>query len=355
MSSRCSERKFWQTTELIEHLLPFLDSKSTMVLAQNHQETVNILQGSVAWNKLIKRSCPCKGRRGRPEGIENKINVMKNLVAILKLMENPQSNLMVDLLHLICKRFPEEGSSVTLDCTCHLGGHIVSMSGFRLLEEVEGAFGTAEQYIFEVWVRVLKEPVLLALAARASRQQDKVTSIRAGYVALHTKTSAQAFNILLWHASVHTANWGTIYALWDIGEEGWKALAEAIQQPALCNYADVYTTKRALDGGRREDIKKVFYTVCPENSWWVRSDDPPYKHKEVVDYGTMEARWTKLLQILEMSKDDWAAQPLPQQLEPDEEVEELEDENQEEEAGAGGDAEEEGDGEEEEEGSEEVE
>ena len=40
------------------------------------------------------------------------------------------------------------------------------------------------------------DPGLTALAARASRQQDKVAEINALYVALHTKTSAEAFNTL---------------------------------------------------------------------------------------------------------------------------------------------------------------
>ena len=80
-------------------------------------------------------------------------------------------------------------------------------------------------------------------------------------------------------------------------------------------------------GGK--DTKKVFHIVCPVTFWWVRSDDPPYKHKEAIDYGTVESKWTRLLKILDTSMKDWAAQPLPLQMESD--MDELEDENQEEE------------------------
>ena len=337
MSSQDAVRKFWETTELIEHMLPYLDSKATMVLAQNHEKTLNILKGSVAWNKMIRRSCPWKGKGiGKvEEGMQEKINVMKNLVAILRLMDvDHRSHLMLDLLDLICKKF-RRSYDLTVGCVRHpgllAGGHIVSLSGFRLLEVVEGGLGTAEQHLTEITLAgALMDPALTALAARASRQQERVARISASYVALHTKTSAEAFNTLLRHSTEGGNLWGSIKVLWNIGEEGWKALAEAVQQPAFGFFTSVvYTTKRALDGGRREDIEKVFQAV--PYHWWVRSDHPPYKHKEAIDYGTVESKWTRLVKILDTSMQDWAAQPLPYQMESDDEVEELEDENQEEE------------------------
>ena len=53
-----ASKKFWETPELVENLLPFLDHKATSVLAQAHVKTRNILQGSYVWNKLIRRCCP---------------------------------------------------------------------------------------------------------------------------------------------------------------------------------------------------------------------------------------------------------------------------------------------------------
>ena len=41
-----AERKFWRIPELVETLLPFLDVKSILSLAQCHQLTLNILQGT---------------------------------------------------------------------------------------------------------------------------------------------------------------------------------------------------------------------------------------------------------------------------------------------------------------------
>ena len=38
-----AERKFWRTPELIERLLLLLDEKSTLVLAQSHVRTLNVI------------------------------------------------------------------------------------------------------------------------------------------------------------------------------------------------------------------------------------------------------------------------------------------------------------------------
>ena len=329
MSSQDAERKFWETTELIELMLPYLDSKATMILAQNHEKTLNILKGSVAWIKMIRQSCLWKGKGiGKlEEGMQDKINVMKNLVAILKLMDvDHRSHLTLDLLDLICKKF-RRSYDLTVGCVRHpgllAGGHIVSLSGFRLLEVVEGGLGTAEQQIIEItlaggWM----DPGLTALASRASRQQERMGRINALYIALHTKTSAQAFSTLLRHSTEGSNLWGSIKVLWNIGADSWKAFAEAVQQPAFGFFTSVvYTTKKALDVGGREDIEKVFKAV--PYHWWVRSDDPPYKHKEAIDYGTVESKWTRLLKILDTSMEDWAAEPLPLQMESDMEVEEF--------------------------------
>ena len=48
-------KKFWQTAELIEHLLPFLEFESTLKLAQSHALTLNILKIDTNWNKLVRR------------------------------------------------------------------------------------------------------------------------------------------------------------------------------------------------------------------------------------------------------------------------------------------------------------
>ena len=58
MSSAGDEamEKFWKTPELVEMLLPFLNAKNTLNLARTRLFNIQILQGSLVWNKLIRRT-----------------------------------------------------------------------------------------------------------------------------------------------------------------------------------------------------------------------------------------------------------------------------------------------------------
>ena len=58
MFSRKAESIFWNTPELIENLLRFLDPATIVCLARSHGFTLKILQGSVPWGNLIRRCCP---------------------------------------------------------------------------------------------------------------------------------------------------------------------------------------------------------------------------------------------------------------------------------------------------------
>ena len=53
-----AKRKFWGSPELMEHLLPFLDTSTTKQLAEAHKLTRRILGNALNWNKLIKRTFP---------------------------------------------------------------------------------------------------------------------------------------------------------------------------------------------------------------------------------------------------------------------------------------------------------
>ena len=106
-------RMFFETPELVEKLLPFLDLKSTLHLARTHVLTQNILAGSRIWNKLIRRTHLQDGGDlgldhylGLGLDLDEKMDVVRHLVAILKLMKDPKAN-MRDLLETICKRLAQ--------------------------------------------------------------------------------------------------------------------------------------------------------------------------------------------------------------------------------------------------------
>ena len=54
--------KFWETPELVEKLLPYLDLSTTKLLAESHKLTRKILKKAVNWNKLIQRILPLEDR-----------------------------------------------------------------------------------------------------------------------------------------------------------------------------------------------------------------------------------------------------------------------------------------------------
>ena len=56
--SRVAETKFWNTPELVEKLVFFLDASSILNLAQTHHLTQQICQLPFVWNQLVRRSCP---------------------------------------------------------------------------------------------------------------------------------------------------------------------------------------------------------------------------------------------------------------------------------------------------------
>ena len=71
-----AQKKFWETPELLENLLHFLDPESTYQLAQAHDLTKTVLQGQFIWNQFIRQSCPRPGSS----------DVVNTLVALLKLI-----------------------------------------------------------------------------------------------------------------------------------------------------------------------------------------------------------------------------------------------------------------------------
>ena len=63
--------KFRETPELVERLLPFLDSFSIWSLGQAHPPALQVLKGSsLIWKDLVKRSC---------SDLEHLIKILKDM------------------------------------------------------------------------------------------------------------------------------------------------------------------------------------------------------------------------------------------------------------------------------------
>ena len=105
-------------------------------------------------------------------------------------MEDHKSS-RVDLLNLICERFPSNaGSEVVSLTTCSSNqARSVSPLGFLLLEQIEAAFGSTEQRIEKIHIDepicgnlMLETHWLPSLSSRASRQQEMVKLVEIGEI-----------------------------------------------------------------------------------------------------------------------------------------------------------------------------
>ena len=296
MSSKSSEveRKFWGTPELVENLLPFLDPESVLNLAKCHDLTLNILQGSHNWKKLVKRSCPDDPGNEYQDEMETNIKIVRNLAGILKLMEN-QEKLLLTFLHMIwAKLYPgnvravddyDQNSLVLLDCphpelnpdACG-DGHHIRFSGFLLLEEVESSLNTAVQNVERVWTIDLKEPSLSALGSRIARQQKNVAPFKAVTVRVQTEKGALALKTLMQFCPNFTRY---LWVEGNIGPVGWQFLGEALQlQAGVVSNLD--TPKIVLGETSRESLRAIWDAMGRRGEWTI--GDPSHSRKYIGNF-----------------------------------------------------------------------
>ena len=293
-----AEKKFWETRELVEMLLPFLDPESTLNLAQNQDKVPGVLQGPLIWYQFIRRASPFTDegigllRRDRREQMN--IDAVKCLVAILKLMKNPNDP-RVDLLELICEKYPteEQGGFLHLACSSHSEGHRISPEGFLLLEEVESAFSSTEMKIemIDTESGYWNNPVWSAISTRLARCRDTMTSVRIIDVALDDVTTMKAIRTVLQFCPAHSTYLETMTVTLknlamieefrnlllfcpdhipkdplhllvngDIGNEDWESLAKSVQlrpgfveQVACCHHV--------LQEAKKEDMRVIWEVV----------------------------------------------------------------------------------------------
>ena len=312
-----AEEKFWETPELLEMLLPFLDVASTLCLAQAHFSSSNlesqkdsvvlgVLQRPLVWNKLIERSLPGNQYETHEEDmLETMKTTVEFLTEILKTFNGPVS-LEMDLLLFICKRFPQLNYGFYVRPQhVHLSHHLppdqfwtrsVSPLGFTLLESVESSLGTAKQKIERIQVDILREPWLSAFGGRASRQGRKIGEFKCWEAECDTKEIAEALFILLNHCQSWTVR--RLGVEEGVGPDGWKALREAICSPGATRPLEsVEAPLRVMIEGRREDLRAIWEAVAN----WIIVNDAGYN-----DHGKMlysEIGWRRLEVLMDMKKE----------------------------------------------------
>ena len=285
-----AEEKFWGTPELVDMLFPFLDVASVLRLAQSNFSSekdslvLGVLQQALVWNKLIGRSLP-ENPNDSLEHLEDNLEIKKStiecLTEILKMFKDPVS-LEMDLLLLICKRFPPFnfcGKPQIVDVSHHLppdqfSTGSVSPVGFALLESVESSLGSTVQKIERIQVFVLVEPWLTAVSERAARQGSKIGKLNCGSVRCSTQEDAEAFFTLVNHCQSWSVRFLVVRG--EVGPIGWEALRKAVCSPGAAEpLQTVDAPLRVMIQARREDLRAIWETLS--SHWTISFTDGDFE------------------------------------------------------------------------------
>ena len=113
----------------------------------------------------------------RRDAVRTRKRALAPLIQILKMMKDHKSS-ELDLLNLICEKYPSSrpGEVITLSSSSDQT-KLVSPLGFLLLEEVEAALGSTEQWIQQIQIDqptpgLLESHWLSPLSSRVLRQKD---------------------------------------------------------------------------------------------------------------------------------------------------------------------------------------
>ena len=304
---RNAKTMFWNTPELVEILFSFLDGKSIANLAEVHDLSLKIVKCPRVWKNVISRSCPQLQEGTRDDSgifwwqkelettrtclVRNQEKVQA-LSTVLDLTKGPQKQEMqMDLLHLLCKRFPgvEKSSfeiGVVVNCTCTYQNHCVSQLGFMLLYQCN----VGQLQIKSVFSLPLEDPILSALGEVVNIQPSEVEKVTVvDSVMLLTNQNTDALLTLLERS--HALQICSVIVNGDIGIRGWENLARITQSHKLDSPLLVYTwdagnPKTTREATIRGDIFDRRAKWCAEHESESESDSDNEYSRD--DYYTMQ-------------------------------------------------------------------
>ena len=330
-----AREKFWETPELVEKLLPFLDPDSTLTLARCYKKVPGILQGTCIWNQFIRRACPFTDE-GNALQRRRQVNIdlVRCFVAILKLMKNPD-DLQQDLLELICENFPpQEGKTILhMGCSSHQEGHGITLEGLVLVDEVQRTFGSSALKIesinsFDYWY----DWVWSALSGTLSRCEQMMSSVRIQHITINNVGSMNAFRTVLQFCPVASTYLERIdvdvdnlamarefrnlllacpqprdpvdiivnsrQGHGDIGYEGWEFLAKAVQlRPGFVE--KIICCPHVLQEAKMEDMRVIWEVIGD-----VELGHELHDWRENFKRRDGEKAWNRLVRIIEMTEED---------------------------------------------------
>ena len=254
---------FWQSKDLMEHLLPLLDLPSTLALASTHNLALEVLHQKRIWKYLILRMKLAKPRFwhcGNSVEIKEMQKRVDMVTTLLKLMEEPEPLLKI-LLETICFNFPpamdENGHKDVIFINSPMvynTGFLVSPTGFLLLERLESRMESQVQVVSEVHLHYLWDSLGTALAARVSRQEALVSKLHCEAVEFTEEEMAEESIKFLQHCT----SWKVeSLCLYELGNSGWRELAKALAG-GQGELGSVQTSREVMAEGGKEEVRQVW-------------------------------------------------------------------------------------------------
>ena len=342
MSDATAVAKFWDTPELVDGLLTFLDGGSILRLATCHHLTKEVSQKSSVWTKVVRRTCPDGTRPwvgtlfAFPMDEKAFLRANKKklvpLVELLKMAKDP-SEMKLTLLEVISERFPNTADRVRKthygDCPQFVKvrfsptdkEHSVSAQGFLLLDEVESRCRSPPNLVIDsVDLVLLEVQMLTALSRGASRQVERIKEIHVwdkGFDGgtVRCDTTQQAKNLLTIVKKSEDTHFEADLFVGNVKKQGWAALGEVAE---LHGEGDDWTRTFDLVSWRgdmlaadRGDLRKIWDAMGNGefgNSWSVRREKQfNYfaESEEFQKFHDNDDEWGRLVTVLDMSKKQW--------------------------------------------------
>ena len=296
-----AEAKFWSITELQEELLKHLDLQTTKRLAQTSQGIRNILQGGVVWSQLLARTSPIRS-----------VSQVKDFVGILKLLKDIEFHLQTVKTEIMVTNpciqagpGAREGDFLTI-----VGGgegeeKRISAQAFILVEELEGKLNRQEERVNTIFVSTMGSPLLSAIAARLSRQEQKATEVH--IVELEVESRKEAFETKIMMTSCAPLEFHlSSLIVPHMEKEWWTLLACGLE--AHTGIELVQTKKSSLEVGQLKDLKLIWNALDDGARWeieesdWVTGD----VRSEVIDKN--DEGWKRLCEVVKIEEGEWLLQ-----------------------------------------------
>ena len=314
-----AQTMFWNTKELVDTLLGFLDAKAIKNLALVHPLVIGLLQSDFVWAKLIKRSCPyptVEEERNEDEdqseakvaGYMDQLGPMGDLINMVG--GSAGQRMKIALGEIICKRFPaqEEPVNSALISYPFLRSETIQTScmGLVLLQRT----GVYKAFILEEFqVGTLNNLLLASLSSLMGWQVELVETAAFEEVVLGSEQAALDLQVILDKSSKYKNQLGLkVTVSGDIGQGGWRILMQAAlrsytreeelavrEAMVLC----LICPQRLFSVASRVDVKVLWGFIGNQDSFEIQSSTGG------VEFNSVHTEWEEISNILSLSPEDW--------------------------------------------------